>query len=65
MNRIFAVISFIGLILVLGPALAYLAGSIDKSQMTSIMFVGTIAWFVTVPFWMGRPPPADEAQPGK
>jgi hypothetical protein len=60
MNRILEAISFVGLILVLGPAIAYLAGSIDKSQMSSIMLVGTIVWFVTAPLWMGRPAPADE-----
>lgn len=54
MRKLLPIISFVGLALVLGPVLAYLAGSLDKSTMSAIMLAGTVVWFASVPFWMGR-----------
>ena len=54
MRKLLPVISLIGLILVFGPVLAYLFGSLDKGTMSTIMLAGTVVWFVSVPLWMGR-----------
>jgi hypothetical protein len=57
MKILMPLVSCIGLALVFVPALAYLAGSLEKGAMTSIMLAGTIIWFGSVPFWMGRKAP--------
>jgi len=54
MNKILMLISYLGLLLVFIPAVMYLSGSIEKSSMMTTMLVGTVLWFVTVPFWMGK-----------
>lgn len=54
MTRLMPIVSFVGLALVLFPALAYLAGSLEKNTMTTIMLVGTLIWFASAPAWMGK-----------
>ena len=54
MRVLMQIVSFIGLALTFVPALAYLAGSMEKGTMTNVMVVGTIVWFGSVPFWMDR-----------
>lgn len=56
MKKLLPFVSLLGLALViLAPAL-YLAGSTDKQSMTTAMLVGTLLWFGTVPFWLGKKP---------
>jgi hypothetical protein len=58
MKSLLPAISLLGLALVIAPPLVYLIGGSDvltKSTMTTLMLIGTIAWFVTAPLWM-RPP---------
>ncbi len=54
MKTLMPLVSYVGLALVFIPAVAYLLGSVDKSAMTNLMLAGTIVWFGSVPFWMGR-----------
>jgi hypothetical protein len=54
MKKLLLAISFLGLALVIGPSLAYLAGTAGKDTMTNLMMLGTLLWFVSVPLWMGR-----------
>ena len=54
MKKLFALLSLAGLALIIVPAFLYLGGSLDKPTMKMLMLAGTIAWFVTVPLWMGR-----------
>ena len=54
MRKLFALISLVGLALIIVPAFLYLGGSLDKPTMKMLMLAGTIGWFVTVPLWMGR-----------
>lgn len=54
MRKIAALASLLGLVLVIGPALGYVFGSMNKESMRAYMLVGTLIWFVSVPFWMGR-----------
>lgn len=54
MKVLLQVVSAAGLLLVVAPVLAYVFGSMDKATMSMLMLVGTLAWFGSVPFWMGR-----------
>ena len=53
MKVMLQIVSLIGLALVFVPSLAYLAGVLDKTTMTTIMLIGTLVWFASAPFWMG------------
>jgi hypothetical protein len=57
MRVLMLIVSFVGLALTFMPALAYLAGSMEKGTMTNVMLLGTIVWFGSVPFWMDRKMP--------
>jgi hypothetical protein len=54
MKPFLKVISFVALGLVIIPPVLYLAGSLAKPPMISLMLAGTLLWFATVPWWMGR-----------
>lgn len=54
MKKLLPVISLVGLALIIIPAVLYLAGAMDKDQMKLLMLAGTVLWFASVPFWMGR-----------
>ena len=54
MKVVLPIISFIGLALVIGAPIVYLVGSLDKDLMKHLMLAGTILWFASVPFWMGK-----------
>ena len=56
MKAIATLVSLTGLALVIAPAVLYLGGSLEKSTMQTLMLAGTVVWFVSVPFWMGRNP---------
>jgi hypothetical protein len=53
MKTALKLISFVALGLVIVPPLLYLAGSLAKAPMISLMLVGTLVWFASVPWWMG------------
>ena len=52
MKRILPLISFAGLSLVIVPIITYVAGYLEKPAMFNFLLIGTIIWFVTVPWWM-------------
>ena len=54
MRKLLVVISFAGLGLVIVPVLAYVTGSMSKEAMSNLILAGTLVWFASVPFWMGR-----------
>lgn len=54
MRKVLALISLLGLLLVIVPACLYLAGGIGKPRMMALMLAGTIVWFLSSPFWMGK-----------
>ncbi len=56
MKIILKTLSYLALFAVIAPPILYLASRIDKGTMSTIMLIGTILWFTTVPFWMGRKP---------
>ena len=54
MKTALKVISFLALALIIVPPILYLASAMEKSSMGTVMIVGTVLWFATVPFWMGK-----------
>lgn len=54
MRRILQVISALALAGTIVPAALYLGGGIELPVVKGWMLASTIAWFATVPFWMGR-----------
>ncbi|WP_020531656.1 hypothetical protein [Flexithrix dorotheae] len=59
MKTILKLISLIGLILTIVPALMVFNGAMEKEMHKTLMFVGTVLWFGTVPFWMGKSDPQE------
>lgn len=51
------IIAILGLALVIGPAVLYLADVIEKDAMKAAMLAGTATWFVAAPFWMREKTP--------
>lgn len=54
MKKLLPLISILGLAVVILAPVLYLTGSTDKQSMTNAMLIGTLVWFATVPFWMGK-----------
>lgn len=54
MKQLIPLLSVIALALIIVPAAMYLATSIEKQLMQTLMLIGTVAWFVTAPLWIGR-----------
>lgn len=54
MKQTLMAVSFAGLALVIVPPVLYVAAAMEKTTMQTLMLAGTVLWFVTVPFWMGR-----------
>lgn len=54
MNNLLKLISFAALGFVIVPPILYLVGNLGKPPMTTLMLIGTLAWFASVPFWMGK-----------
>ena len=49
MKKLLTLIAIAGLLLVIAPPVAYLAGQIDKTTMMHLMLAGTLAWFASAP----------------
>ena len=54
MKTLLPIVSILGLLLVLGPVIAYALGFLGKPRMSDLMLLGTILWFASVPWWIGR-----------
>jgi hypothetical protein len=55
MKSLMPIASIAGLLLVIGPPIAYLIDVlVSKDTMTTLMLIGSVVWFVSAPFWMGR-----------
>lgn len=59
MQTILKIISYIGLILTVGPSFLVFSGVIDLSLHKTLMLIGTLLWFGTAPFWMNRQKPSE------
>jgi len=58
MKTILQIISFIGLVMVLLPAVLTFAGRMEFEQTRIWMIVGTVVWFASAVFWLGKKKPA-------
>lgn len=54
MKTLLKVLSAIGLILTIGPSIMVFTGNITFEMHKWLMFLGTVLWFVTAPFWMNK-----------
>ncbi|WP_186755896.1 hypothetical protein [Echinicola salinicaeni] len=54
MNNIFKIISFIALGLTIVPSFLVFSGSITADLCKTLMFVGTVVWFLSAPKWMNK-----------
>lgn len=54
MTAILKAISFVGLALTIVPAFLVFAGIIVWDTHATLMLLGTVLWFGSAPFWMGR-----------
>ncbi|MBC8184960.1 hypothetical protein H8E88_28030 [candidate division KSB1 bacterium] len=54
MKLILIILSLLGLILTIVPAVLVFANIIELSTHKNLMLIGTVLWFVTVPFWMNK-----------
>ena len=54
MKLILMILSYLGLALTLLPSFFVFFNAIEFSTHTQLMLAGTILWFVTAPFWIGK-----------
>ena len=54
MKRILMLISFVSLGMTIVPAFLVFAQKISMEHNKILMFVGTLGWFLTAPFWMKK-----------
>lgn len=54
MKSIYKIISVIGLALAIIPSLLVFVGQLEFETNKTLILVGTILWFVTAPFWVGK-----------
>jgi hypothetical protein len=54
MRTLTIIISFIGLAMTIIPSFLVLIGEINMDQNRTFMLIGTVLWFVSVPFWMNK-----------
>lgn len=54
MKNVLRILSFVGLALMLGASIGYYRGTVAVDQYHVAALIGTVLWFVTVPFWMKR-----------
>ncbi len=54
MKYILQILSFFGLILTIGPSIAYKTGWLVFFDVKIYMFIGTLVWFGTAVFWLGK-----------
>jgi len=48
------ILSFVFLAMTIVPAFLVFAQVMSMSQNKLLMFIGTVGWFVTAPFWMKK-----------
>lgn len=48
------IVSFVFLAMTIVPAFLVFAQVLSMGQNKVLMFIGTVGWFITVPFWMKK-----------
>jgi hypothetical protein len=54
MKTLLKLISFAGLILMFTASIMVFNGTMEKATYQMLALVGTLMWFIPVPFWMKR-----------
>ncbi len=54
MNTLLKILSLVGLLLTIVPPVLFFAGAIDHSNQNLYLFIGTVLWFGSAWFWLGR-----------
>jgi hypothetical protein len=54
MSRLFKLLSFIALTMTLLPSFLVFQGIIEPSLSKTLMFIGTVLWFLTAPKWLNK-----------
>lgn len=54
MRKVLMIVSFISLAITIVPAFLVFAQKMPMEQNKILMFIGTIGWFVTAPFWIKK-----------
>lgn len=54
MKKILMIVSFISLAMTIVPAFLVFAQKMSMEQNKLLMFIGTLGWFITAPFWMKK-----------
>ena len=54
MKRLLQLISIAGLALTIVPPILFFNDAIEKTEQNWLMLVGTIIWFLSASFWLGR-----------
>ena len=57
MRFILMTISFLGLLLTVGPSFLVYYGVIDFDTHQTVALIGTVLWIGTAPFWMNQSTP--------
>ena len=56
------IVSLVALAATIVPCLLYFGGIIGLDAVKLTALIGTIAWFIATPMWMGRELPIDAAE---
>lgn len=54
MKRILQLVSLTALALVIVPSFLVFAGRLPWQTHADLMLAGTVLWFLTAPFWVGK-----------
>ncbi len=54
MKVVLRIISVIGLLLTIIPSILVFTGTLEINQHKVLMLIGTVIWFSTAPFWLGK-----------
>ena len=57
MKPILMIVSFLGLLLTVGPSFLVYYGVINFETHKTVALIGTILWIGTAPFWMNKSTP--------
>ena len=60
MKSILQILSFAGILLTIVPPVLYFMELISRSSQNLWMFAGTIIWFASATFWLGRKKETDQ-----
>lgn len=59
MTSITKLISLVALAATIVPCVLYFSGMVEHNTVKVTALIGTIAWFIATPLWMGRELPVD------